>query len=120
MSFFIEGGWGMWPILVLGMVTVGAAARYARRPRESQTRLLKALGLSTLAMTVLAVSTDVAAVMQSVSDPARVAEADINRALMTGLMESTRPATLAGTLLAIACLLVTVGIVRARRGQAAA
>ena len=31
-GFMAEGGWGMWPTLLFGLVCLGAGIRYAARP----------------------------------------------------------------------------------------
>lgn len=119
-EFFREGGWGMWPILIFGMVTVGAALRFAQKPEDAQLKFLGAMGLTTLVTTVHATWTDVAAVMHTLSDPARVSDAELTRTLFVGLMESTRPGTLAGIMLTLACLLMAIGALRAQKTKSEA
>lgn len=114
-NFFIEGGWGMWPVLVLGMVTVGAAVRFARSPGAAQVSFLKAIAAATLAATLLAGGTNVAAVMRFVSDPANVADADVQRTMMVGLNESVNPIILSAALLMIASLITAARLALAAR-----
>ena len=33
-EFMREGGWGMWPVLLLGLVALASATRYALRPER--------------------------------------------------------------------------------------
>lgn len=112
LDFFREGGWGMWPILVFGMVTVGAALRFARKPETGQIRFIAAMGLTTLVTTFHATWTDIAAVLGYLGQQEEMAEAQFRQILIVGLKESTRPGTLGGLLLMLACLLVAVGILR--------
>ncbi len=114
---FREGGWGMWPVLIFGMVTLGAAARYARRPGIAQLRFIAAMWLTTLVTALHATWTCFAAVMRYLEDPARVPDAEVTRTLFVGLKESTRPGTLAGLLLSLSCMLVAIGLHRAQREE---
>ncbi|WP_437980996.1 hypothetical protein [Sorangium sp. So ce117] len=114
-DFFVEGGWGMWPILVFGMVTVGAGLQFALRPEPGKLGFIAAMGLTTLVATIHATWIDLGAVFSYLSDPAKVPDGEIARVLVVGLKESTRPGSLGGLLLAIACLLSAVGVLRAGR-----
>ncbi|WP_437793276.1 hypothetical protein [Sorangium sp. So ce693] len=117
-DFFVEGGWGMWPILVFGMVTVGAGLQFARRPEPGKLGFVAAMGLTTLVATIHATWIDLGAVFSALSDPAKVPDGELARVLIVGLKESTRPGSLGGLLLAIACLLSAVGVLRAGRAPA--
>lgn len=117
-DFFVEGGWGMWPILVFGMVTVGAGLQFARRPEPGKLGFIAAMGLTTLVATIHATWIDLGAVFSYLSDPAKVPDGELARVLVVGLKESTRPGSLGGLLLAIACLLSAVGVLRAGRATA--
>jgi hypothetical protein len=117
-EFFQEGGWGMWPVLVFGMVTLGAAGRFAFRPEVRQLGFLGAMTLTTFGAMFNATWTDIAAVFQGLSEKSPTLSEEQFRAMMTaGFMESTRPATLGGALLTLACLLVAVGALRANRSD---
>jgi hypothetical protein len=110
----------MWPILIFGMVTVGAAIRFMQKPDMGQLRFAAAMAVTTLVSTIHATWTCVAAVASFVEDPARVAEAEITRTFFAGFKESTRPGTLGGLLLTLACLLVAIGMLRMRNKDKAA
>lgn len=116
-EFFLEGGWGMWPVLVFGMVTVGAAGRFAWKPEIKQLGFLGAMALTTLGAIFNATWTDVAAVLQNLTEKAPLPELEFRTTLVAGLMESTRPGTLGGILLTLACLLLSVGALRANRTE---
>jgi hypothetical protein len=112
--FFIEGGWGMYPVLVMGLVLVGAAVRYALDGEPIRLRFITALAVTLLCTMLHATWTCVAAVfgfLQTVAPPERVPT------LMTGLMESTRPAALGGALLVLALTAVSIGAYRAGRRE---
>ncbi|MBN1607283.1 MAG: hypothetical protein JW940_11665 [Polyangiaceae bacterium] len=116
-AFFIEGGWGMFPVLVMGLVLVWAAARYAIDSEPVRLRFITALGLALTATMLQATWTCFAAVLHFLQT---VADAQFRTTLMTGLMESTRPATLGGALLSLALILVAVGAYRSSRRELAA
>lgn len=111
-DFMKEGGWGMWPVLLLGLAVIAGALRYAARPRASWLHFVAALWLTLLVVTVHAVITDLAAVFRYLEDVERAPDPHFARILVTGLKESTRPAALGGIFLTLAPLLVAVGFYR--------
>ncbi len=112
--FFIEGGWGMYPVLVMGLMTVWASARYALDTEPTRLRFIAAIALALLVTMAHATWTCFAAVFaylqQAPGEPSA-------RTLMTGLMESTRPATLGGALLTISLILVALGAYRSSQRE---
>jgi hypothetical protein len=65
--------------------------------------------------------TDVAAVLQHLTERAEKApipEGEFQTTLIGGLMESTRPGTLGGILLTLACIFLAVGALRASQSEA--
>jgi hypothetical protein len=112
-TFMREGGWGMWPILLLGLLTLGSAARYAARPVAHTVGFIAALWVAIASVVGHAVLTDVATVFRVVASE-EVTDAQLTRVLLIGLMESTRPAALGAFFLTLIPLLVAVGLWRAR------
>jgi hypothetical protein len=108
-NFFLEGGWGMYPVLVMGCLLVGAGFRYARDGEPIRLRFITALSLALVVTMIHATWTSIAMVFRFLES---VPEAEFRRTLMTGLMESTRPIFLGGSLLALALTLVAVGAYR--------
>jgi hypothetical protein len=108
-SFFIEGGWGMYPVTVMGMMLVWAAIRYAIDTEPVRLRFITAIALALVVTMVYATWTCIAAVFAYLE---RSPGNDFVKNLMTGLMESTRPAVLGGALLVIALILVVIGVYR--------
>jgi hypothetical protein len=47
-QFFLDGGWGMYPTLVFGLILVGVGGLYAVRPERRFVPLLFALGILTV------------------------------------------------------------------------
>ena len=108
-EFMREGGWGMWPILLLGLASLAGAVRYASRPERQSLRFVTALWLTLLVAVVHASITDVAAVCGYFQDPGHALDP---RTVLIGLKESTRPAVLGGIFLTLVPLLAAVGIFR--------
>jgi hypothetical protein len=114
-DFMHEGGWGMWPVLLLGLVSLASATLYAVRPGRSSLPFVAALWLTLLTAVVHASVTDLAAVFRYFEDPVRAPDSQIARLLLVGLKESTRPAALGGIFLTLVPLLAAAGIYRERR-----
>jgi amino acid transporter len=109
LQFFIEGGWGMYPVLVMGVILVVASLRYAMDTEPVRLRFIAAIALALVVTMVHATWTCFAAVFHYLE---QAKDERWLRSLMTGLMESTRPATLGGALLAVSLILVAVGAYR--------
>ena len=116
-EFMREGGWGMWPVLLIGLVSLAAAIRYAVRPERLHFRFAAALWLTLLVAVAHASLTDVAAVLGYFDDPGRATDSQIPRLIIMGLKESTRPAALGGIFLTLVPLLAAVGIYREGTGR---
>jgi hypothetical protein len=114
LQFFREGGWGMFPILVVGLVVLFASTRYLIDGEPVRLRFILALTLAQLALMVQATVADVAAVLNALKQ----AKPEIfSRLLVAGLKESTRPALLAFGLLSLSLILVAVGVYRASQRE---
>ena len=111
-EFMREGGRGMWPILLLGLVTLASSIRYMARPERYCMPFIASLWAALLVVVVHATISDVAAVLSHLADPARTPEGQVARFLFEGLKESTRPAGLGGIFLTLSPLLVAGGIYR--------
>ena len=116
-EFMREGGWGMWPILLLGLASLASAVRYAARPERQSLWFAAALWVTLLVAVVHASITDVAAVLGYFDDPGRATDSEIPRLMIRGLKESTRPAVLGGIFLTLVPLLAAVGIYRQGTGR---
>ena len=118
-QFMKEGGWGMWPVLVLGLVAVAAAVGACVRPRRLSLRFVGLLWLTLAAVMTHAVITDVAAVCRGLSDPPWPGNQDFVRMAFAGLKESSRPAALGGIFLTLVPLIAAIGAYRQSSGDAA-
>jgi hypothetical protein len=116
-QFFVEGGWGMYPVLVMGLLLIGAAVRYALDGEPARLRFIAVLSVTLVVTMLHATWTCVAAVLHFLQT---VAPGEVTKTLVIGLMESTRPATLGGALLTLALIAVSIGAYRAGRREVAA
>jgi hypothetical protein len=117
-EFMREGGWGMWPILLLGLVSLASAARYAIRPEPFCLRFVAVLWVTLLAAVTHATITDLAAVFRFFEDAGRAPDGQIARLLLVGLKESSRPAALGGIFLTLMPLFAAAGVYREATARA--
>ena len=118
MQFMIEGGFGMWPVLVFGLVALGAATRYAWKPERPRLGFVVGMVLTVVSATIHATWTDVGAVFRYLESRDRASDADFWRIFMEGMKESTRPGALAGIFVTLALLAISVGLHRESRREA--
>jgi hypothetical protein len=116
MEFFVEGGWGMFPVLVMGLLLVGAGVRFAIHGQPIRLWFIATLALTLLVTVAHATWTCLAAVLRFLET---VEPAQFRHTLLVGLRESTHPATLGGALLSLSLVLVTLGIYRAGQRELA-
>ena len=107
---FIEGGWGMWPVLAFGLAALGMALRYAvtadgrlRGPVELMGRSVLFFSLSGFVTGVIATGNGVYAFRQSHPDMG------VWELVFAGLVESSNNLALGFTLLALVYLALAVG-----------
>jgi hypothetical protein len=114
LGFIQEGGYSMWLILVLGLLSLGLAASFAVRPAERKLNLLRPLSLATVFSILGAMAADIGTVMKRVPQlPEFATSPDARVALYTsGIGESMVPAILGFTVLSLVWLLAAVGFRR--------
>jgi hypothetical protein len=109
---FLEGGWGMYPTLILGTLALALAIRHAMRPKKELLPLIIGVGTSTLFAgwlgMVIGVMTTIRYV-QKVPPPERI---DIT---MIGVRESMNNIALALLLAMLIALAGGIGSWRQRR-----
>jgi hypothetical protein len=119
-DFFMEGGWAMYPVLILGLVLLGSTARYAFDLETVRLRFIAALSLALVAFIASGLVINTAMVFWYLQSPERVPDAQYLRILAEGLKEASRPANLGLPMLGLALILVSVGFYRSGRRELAA
>lgn len=103
-----EGGWGMYPTLLFGLLLVGVALGHARNPQPKRVPLMLSLGVLTLLTGALGFVTGLIATARYVAD----APPTDRWLLVVGLGESLHNLSLALVLSTIAAALASVGAFR--------
>jgi hypothetical protein len=119
-QFFVEGGWGMYPVLVLGVILIASSGRYAVDAEPVRLGFITALSLTLLAFILAGVTAGAAKVFWYLESPERVSDAMLPRIFAEGMKECSRPAVLGLPLLGVALILVCIGVYRAGRRELAA
>lgn len=112
MEWFKLGGWGMYPILIVGLVLLGGSAYFAARGDARSRGALDAMSKALVWFIVGATASDLIAVFFYLQTP-KVPDDQVTRILLQGLGESLTPVTLGSTFMALAWLLRAVGQRRA-------
>ena len=113
-QFFMEGGFAMYPILIIGLVLLGASVRYAIDAEPIRRSFIHAMAWTLVAMILLATLLGLAAVfhfLETLRDP------EFTPTLMMGLKEVTRNGILGGALLTLSLIATAVGTYRAGRRE---
>ena len=112
--FFLEGGVAMYPVLIIGLVLLGASIRYAIDAEPIRRGFIGAMAVALVAMTLFATWLGLAAVFQYMET---VKEAEFASTLMTGFKEVARNGILGGMLLTLSLIATAVGTYRAGRRE---
>jgi len=115
--FFAEGGWGMYSTLLFGLIAVGGAIWFARKPEPRRLAFTAAMWLTLFTAAAHATWTNVAAVCAYLSDETRAPAGDIPRIFFMGMKEASRPGALAGIFLTLIPILLAVGAMRSRSAE---
>jgi len=105
-----EGGWGMWFVLAFGLVTLAAAAGFARSLASPRLAAVRSFSRATWFAVLSTVSIDLAKVAYSVANiPKLRDDPRMHLILLEGISESLAPATLGFALLSLAWMIVAIG-----------
>jgi hypothetical protein len=111
-----DGGWGMWPILVFGVLSVIGAARFAWRGEHDLTGFVRWMLVTTGSSALLGFSSGMQAVFNYLrrEEPAEVAKvADWRiRILFEGTKEASNCLSFGLLLITLSCLLLAIGFRR--------
>ncbi len=116
LTLFREGGWGMFPTLVFGVLMLLAAARYALKPERRVVPLLLALGVLTLSSGALGFVTGLMATFRYITG----VPASERWIALVGVGESLVNVAFALCFLVLASIAASVGALRGARGAAVA
>jgi hypothetical protein len=120
-EFFQAGGWSMFLILALGLLTLGAAAMFMRKPEARDVGMIRGFSVATVFAVLCGVATDLATVFTHVPNhPEWAHSPDMPLIVMTGLGESLTPAILGFSMLTLAWLVTAVGVRRLGHAELAA
>ena len=112
---FHQGGWGMWPTLVVGLLMIGVSARYAVSPEKRFVPLIVASGTLTFLMGALGFVTGLIASATHVFPGGDIQPATNPLVMLIGIGESLNDLALAIVMLAVGMIAVTVGAARHAR-----
>ncbi|MBK8212752.1 MAG: hypothetical protein IPK71_03305 [Myxococcales bacterium] len=109
-EFFKNGGYGMFPTLVVGLFLLATAVLYAVRPSGRRARVALVLGTVTLASGLLGASAGMATTAHFIP---QVPKGDQLEILAVGFGESIHNVVLALVVVVLAGLVASVGALRA-------
>ena len=114
--FMQAGGFPMWFILLFGVIALGNAAYFWRRPDERRLEFIGRMSHATLYSVGAGVASDLAAVFIRVpAKPEWAHSPDLPLIVMKGLGESMTPCILGFTLLSLIAFLTALGVRRIER-----
>ena len=113
-QFFLEGGFAMYPVLIIGLTLLGASIRYAIDAEPIRRSFICTMAWTLVAMTLFATWLGLAAVFHYMET---VKEAEFASTLMTGFKEVTHNGILGGMLLTVSLILAAIGTYRAGRRE---
>lgn len=108
-QFYMEGGWGMYPTTLFGVLLVAAGIAYAALPERRFVPLLVSLGVVVFGSGLLGTVTGFIATFGYVG---RVPEAQQRAITLAGVSESLNNLVLAFIFIVLATLIASVGALR--------
>jgi hypothetical protein len=115
-----EGGWGAYPVLVLGILLLVNGGRYAFDGEPIRLRVIAALALTLLVFGILGTLAGAAKVLWFLQDESRVPNDRFLRILAEGMKEASRPVVTSFALLGLGLVLTAIGVYRVSRRELAA
>ena len=111
---FHQGGWGMYPTAIAGLVLIVTAIRYAIAPDALRAAVIRRLSLLTFIVGCLGFTVGL---IKTCIGAGEMAPPDLGATIVQGFGESLNNVAFALCMLALAGIFATVGT--ARRGKAA-
>lgn len=113
LHFMRAGGLAMWPILILGIVSLVVAGSFAWRPTERKLGLIRPLSVATVFLSLTGTFTGLAATMIHVTTLPKFAESPkLPLYLMMGIGESISSVILGFGILSVVWILAAFGLRR--------
>lgn len=112
---FRRGGWGMLPIVIMGLLFVIAAFLFGRRPEKRRVPLLLCLSFMTLLAGALGSLTGIASTMAAAASGKL--EGPLGVVLLEGTAESLQPLRFSLILIALGTMLTADGALKIWRGR---
>ena len=113
---FRDGGWGMFPVLIFGLVLLATSIRYAVKPERRTVPLLYGLGILTLASGCLGFVTGLITVAHAIANVPEFT-AHIGLISIVGLGESLNNIAFALIFVTLAALAGCLGALQIARAQ---
>lgn len=112
-QWFVNGGWSMWFLSIVGVLAVVASARFAWRPDPAQLERIRCLGRALAWGIVTGTAADLAEVGLQINARTEWAHSpDLALLVLQGVAESMSPALLGGAVLSVVALLCAAGLGR--------
>lgn len=111
-DFFIEGGFGMWAILFIGLGLLAATGRFVAKPEKRRLAFIGSLALATTFSMLYTTVVDLGTVFGVIANPDKIPTEQMSRILLQGLKECTRPMSFGLVILTVAALLFAAGLAR--------
>src|SRR5262245_19554125 len=111
---FHQGGWGMYPTLIAGLVLVGCSVRYAQAPDAARALVVRRLSLLTFVVGCLGFT---AGLIKTTTSAAELPPNEVLATLAMGFGESLNNVGMALGFLVVSLIATSIGA--ARRGTAA-
>lgn len=106
-EIFINGGWSMFPVALLGLVACAAAVRFAMRPDSAAKSALGTLSVAESLVAIGGLALNLATVGYAVSN--RPEWANNPAIVMQGVAESLGPVIFGAALLGLAWAIAAIG-----------
>jgi hypothetical protein len=119
-----EGGWPIWFTLLFGLISLAAAARFARSGDKKHLGFVIGMSAATLFSVANGIVADLSAVGHHLNErwdqyfPSGATMPDLTRLLGQGFAESMSPGILGFTLLSLTWLVAAAGLARSARTPA--
>jgi len=112
-EFMKAGGFPIWIVLLLGMISLVSSVLFFRRPNERRIVFIRCMSTATLYATIGAIVSCLAAVMVKVPATSKWAQSpDMPLIVMTGIGESFTPGILGFSFLTLVWLFTALGMRR--------